>query len=187
MDSEDGSSFFIPTRLALALGFREDQELDEVQVEAVERAVKLQAAKEKALRFLAMREHSRLELQVKLIQREFDVAIVRQALDELADGGFVSDRRFAESFIASRQRKSPEGRSVLEARLREHGIDRSVAQAALDQWFSQEGNEEEALRAALRKLERTAKHDVDIERKLRMKGFSLQAVRSVLAEEDTQE
>lgn len=60
------------------------------------------ALRERALRLLARREHSRLELEQKLLRVSNDRAAVGALLDELTSSNWLSDERFAEQLIRSR-------------------------------------------------------------------------------------
>jgi regulatory protein len=66
-------------------------------------------ARKKAMDLLARREHGRAELERKLSAAGFDSELVTDALQQLADEGLQSDRRFVESFVQSRinQGKGP--------------------------------------------------------------------------------
>ena len=55
------------------------------------------SAKAVAVRLLARREHAEAELRQKLSQREFAAEEIEQALDELKQGGWLSDARFCEA------------------------------------------------------------------------------------------
>ena len=58
--------------------------------------------KGRALRLLAMREHTRSELEKKLARHEPDPDELRQALDELEAKGFICEQRVLESVLHSR-------------------------------------------------------------------------------------
>jgi len=51
---------------------------------------------------LARREHSRRELQGKLLQRGFEPGLIEQVIAELAAEGLQSDLRFAEAYLQQR-------------------------------------------------------------------------------------
>lgn len=59
-------------------------------------------ARSAALRLLARREHSRLELTLKLRQRGIEPDIIERVLDDYEVEGWLSDERFAD--IYARQR-----------------------------------------------------------------------------------
>ena len=57
------------------------------------------------MRFLARREHSRLELRRKLVAIAQEGDDVEAVLDELAAKGWLSDERFAEQSIRAKARR----------------------------------------------------------------------------------
>lgn len=59
-------------------------------------------APETALRLLARREHSRLELAMKLRQRRVDSDVIEAVLDDFEEKGWLDDGRFAEVFVRQR-------------------------------------------------------------------------------------
>jgi len=95
--------------------------------------------REAALRLLARREHSRLELAGKLARRGWPEAAVDGLIDELAEENLQSDERFAESYVRQRVGKAY-GPVRIRAELSERGIDRSQARWALEaespDWFA---------------------------------------------------
>ncbi len=95
----------------------------------------------KALSLLAMREHGRNELEDKLVKKGYAREDVSLALDRLADEGYQSDKRFCESYIRSRLRKTPEGPSILSLRLQEKGIPSSFASRAVFDYFEEHDDE----------------------------------------------
>ena len=61
--------------------------------------------KVRAMRFLARREHTRVELRRKLEARAREGDDVEAVLDELSRRGWLSDERFAEQAIRARARR----------------------------------------------------------------------------------
>ena len=61
--------------------------------------------KVRAMRFLARREHTRVELRRKLAARAQEGEDVDALLDELAQRGWLSDARFAEQAIRAKARR----------------------------------------------------------------------------------
>ena len=86
--------------------------------------------KGRALRLLAAREHSRVELERKLAAHAGDdPAELARVLDELTAKGFISEARVAESLIHRRAGRLGAGRVLQE--LRGKGLDEELlAQAA---------------------------------------------------------
>lgn len=59
-------------------------------------------ARSVALRLLARREHSRLELTRKLLQRQLPKAVIETVLDDYQEQDWLSDERFAEAYARQR-------------------------------------------------------------------------------------
>lgn len=77
--------------------------------------------KARALRYLALREHSRLELGRKLARHAQEGEDVDALLDFLEKNNWLSQRRFAESLIHRRAARF--GNSWVMAELQSHGVD----------------------------------------------------------------
>ncbi len=76
--------------------------------------------RERALRLLARREHSRAELARKLEQAGFAASDIHLLLDEFEEKNWLSDRRFAESYVADHRARA--GSVKLAYDLRQRGI-----------------------------------------------------------------
>jgi len=77
--------------------------------------------KARALRYLALREHSRLELGRKLARHAKEGEDVDALLDFLEKNNWLSQRRFSESLIHRRAARF--GNSRVMAELQSHGVD----------------------------------------------------------------
>ena len=85
--------------------------------------------RERALRLLARREHSRAELARKLDQAGFVASDIQLLLDEFEQRNWLSDRRFAESYVADHRARA--GSVKLAYDLRQRGVRGDVIEAVL--------------------------------------------------------
>jgi regulatory protein len=85
--------------------------------------------RERALRLLARREHSRAELVRKLEQAGFDSSDIQPLLDEFEQKNWLSDQRFAESYVADHLARA--GSVKLAYDLRQRGVSDSIIEAVL--------------------------------------------------------
>ena len=96
-------------------------------------------ARKKAMDLLARREHGRAELERKLISAGIDADVAAAALQQLADEGLQSDRRFVESFVQSRIRQG-KGPVRIHADLGQRGIPARLVGEVLEQagedWYA---------------------------------------------------
>ncbi len=89
------------------------------------------AARNQALRLLASREHSRRELERKLLARGYEASLLVGVLDDLTATGLLSDERMAETYVAGRLRKGF-GPMRLRQELRERGLDDDLIGPVID-------------------------------------------------------
>lgn len=87
--------------------------------------------RERALRLLARREHSRAELARKLGQAGFATDDITPLLDEFEQKSWLSDRRFAESWVADHRSRA--GSVKLAYELRQHGVTDDIIEAVLNE------------------------------------------------------
>jgi regulatory protein len=87
--------------------------------------------RERALRLLARREHSRFELARKLAGGGFDDQDIVHLLDEFEGKNWLSDRRFAESWVADHRARA--GSVKLAYDLRQRGVSDAVIAAVLSE------------------------------------------------------
>lgn len=106
------------------------------------------AAREAALRLLAVRARSRSELSDRLRRKGHAPAVVREVVDSLAAVGLVDDRAFAELWADERMRLRPVGRRRLAQELRAKGVPPEVTDGVLDQAFAATSERALALRVA---------------------------------------
>lgn len=76
--------------------------------------------RQRALGYLARREHSRAELVRKLEQAGFDTGDIQALLDEFEQKNWLSDQRFAESYVADHCARA--GSVKLAYDLRQRGV-----------------------------------------------------------------
>jgi regulatory protein len=85
--------------------------------------------RERALRLLARREHSRAELACKLEHAGFTSHDIAPLLDEFEGNNWLSDRRFAESYVADHRARA--GSVKLAYDLRQRGVSDAIIEAVL--------------------------------------------------------
>ena len=91
----------------------------------------VKTVKVSALRYLARREYSRVELYRKLSQKFSAADAIQYVLDDLQEQGYQSDARFTECYIRSKV-SAGNGPFKIKIALREKGICESTALAAFD-------------------------------------------------------
>jgi regulatory protein len=137
-----------------------------------------------ALRFLRVRERTVREVGDYLKRRGHAAALIAEALRELCESGFVSDRRFAEMFLRDRQRLRPMSRVAAARDLAARGVPPAIVAEALAEadppW------DDQALAHALlaRKWPRWGVEQRELRgrRLLRARGFGPGTIRAVITQ-----
>jgi regulatory protein len=135
--------------------------------------------RERALRLLARREHSRAELVRKLGQAGFAQNEIDPLLDEFEEKNWLSDRRFAESYVADHRARA--GSVKLAYDLRQRGVDDGIIQAILSE---NRDSELERARAVWRKkfgaVPANATEKAKQMRFMQSRGFNMELTREVI-------
>jgi len=103
--------------------------------DSIEETAELEAA---AVRFLAVREHSRWELRRKLAKYRIGAGSLESLLLRLQESGLQSDERFTESFIESRIGRG-QGPLRIRLELKERGVEAPLIERGLEhfeaEWY----------------------------------------------------
>ncbi|MCR5724932.1 MAG: recombination regulator RecX [Treponema sp.] len=138
------------------------------------------AAEQKAYEYLCRAEHSRSGLYTKLLQKGMDKDAVNAALDYLEGRRYLSDARFAESWLRTHLLGKAQGRTRLLSELLARGVGRETAKEALDAYF-EEHSEDELCERALEKALRAGKTGDKLMQSLLASGFSYKQIKAALA------
>jgi regulatory protein len=135
--------------------------------------------RERAMRLLARREHSRVELARKLGQAGFDACDIQPLLDEFEEKRWLSDRRFAESYVADHRSRA--GAVKLAFDLRQRGVADNIIEAVLS---DNRDSELERAQAVWQKKFGSAPADMTEKarqmRFLQSRGFGAEVIRRVV-------
>ncbi len=135
--------------------------------------------KARALRYLAAREHSRLELGRKLQRHASEDEDIDALLDWLEAQKFLSESRFAESLV--HRRASRFGNARILSELQSHGLDEATVSLMRN---SLRGDEEERAWQAWKKKFGTPPDSAETKAKqmrfLQQRGFSVGAIQSTM-------
>jgi regulatory protein len=135
--------------------------------------------KGRALRYLSMREHSRLELGRKLARHAQEGDDVDALLDFLEKNNWLSQERFAESLIHRRAARF--GNSRIVAELQSHGVNGEALQELKSALSTSE--RERAQQVWQRKFGEVATGPAARQKQVRFlmqRGFSQNAVRAAI-------
>ncbi len=169
------SPFFISARLFLSKNLPLSEPIAEEVAKSLRDEQLMLNCREQALEYLTRREHTALELKQKLLKKNYTQTQINTTLETLIEQNLLSEYRYAQSYILSRQRKNPEGKILLRQRLLAKGVNREDTERALEEAFT-----EELLVEAVTKAYEVAIRKYEPERakqKLLSRGFTLSDLR----------
>ena len=189
LDLSDKRELKLSAAVWTDLGQPRDNPLTVFQLETLEREACYTMIRNKMLGFLAVREHSAMELRRKLKQSLYKSAIcdlsalVERCLLEMQESDFQSDERFTRRFVESKLTNKPQGPFKILQDLQNRGISREMSEEILNKL----GNQELWLKKALKCLERLHKKGKKqtpavLNQKLYQRGFSWETIELALAE-----
>jgi regulatory protein len=105
-------------------------EVDEDTLAALDAAEQRVQAHDAALRLLSHRSRSESEMRTRLKMRGIEPQAVDDEIERLRSAGLLDDEKFAQAWVADRQRLSPRGRRMLRYELLGRGIAPEAAERA---------------------------------------------------------
>lgn len=122
--------------------------------EAVERDAAILHVFDRALNMLAARGRASRELRRLLVRKGEAPDLVEVAIERLERAGFLNDEAYARSVARTKAVGQGHSKRRVQQELFRRGVPREVADAAIEETFSEEGVDEDALveQAARRKL-----------------------------------
>ena len=184
--SQAGPVFFIRKRylsLVKPEAFVENAVFEGEEEEDIVEAGMTYAAEAKAIDYLERCEQSRSGLYKKLLSKSFAKNQIERALDYLEERNFLSDARFSRAWLNSRRINHCEGRVKLSAELYSRGISKEIVNSALDEFFT-ENSEEDLCRKDFEKARRIIADQEKIIRRLMAHGFSYSLIKNIISESD---
>ena len=142
-------------------------------------------ARNAAYLLLSFRARSGAEIEKRLVQKGFPIALVKEITDELAAAGLLDDPAFAEAWIRNRRETRPKGKALLRWELRRKGVPSETVESALDS-IEPEDELESARALASRQWERMKDPDPAarirrIAALLQRRGYSWDTIREATA------
>lgn len=141
--------------------------------------IELPLAKDRVLRLLGYREHTRSELATKLRNGGYPASVAEQVLDRFSEVELIDDTRFAHAWVRTRA-SAGFGQMRIARELADKGVDPDIAAAALAEEL-EDCDEVARARSALRgKRPADRKERERLIRKLVTKGFALRVALAAL-------
>jgi regulatory protein len=182
-------AFTVSSGVARTLGLAVGQGGEIVEVLATDDGPELARARQAALRLLAVRARSRVELLDRLKRKGIGVRAASEAVGALEAVGLVNDADFARLWAEERVRLRPVGARRLERELLSKGVPGSVAAEIIGETYRAHPEIELARRVLAKRVSKSGVRDPKKERTraytfLLRRGFSHEVVLRALTEHE---
>jgi len=167
---DDGVTIVVRREVMIDFGLRRNDEFDERRLAELKSAQTYQDAFAAAMRLLNYRMRTLAELKGRLKQKDFDPGTIERVAGKLVDLGLVDDSSFADAFVASKISGKPVGTRELERKLREKGVSKEIASAAVQPVRGEGTQLRLALSAAKKRLRSMGRLD-DLKKRDRLAAF----------------
>lgn len=117
------------------------------------------------LKLLGRRDHSRKELFLKAIKKDYPKDVINSVLDELQEKGFINDSGFADKFASDKARLNKWGPAKIKAHLLKKGVDKTNAEKSIRKAFEEEDLKETFLHLVLKRKRRFLREEDPYKRK----------------------
>ena len=136
-----------------------------------------------ALRYVAMRPRSVWEMEMYLQRKKADPLLSQQILNKLSNIDLLNDRKFAESWLASRRLLKPTSRRRLSQELRQKHVGDEIIEQVLSE---DETDELVTLRDLVERKRRQSKYQDDLKlmQFLARQGYGYGDIKTVLGADD---
>jgi regulatory protein len=162
------------------------QQLSEGELQNWKRQSSEDKISNQALRYAALRPHSRWEMQNYLKRKTISPALTQKILNKLTDISLLDDLAFARSWVANRRLLRPTSKRKLQQELRAKRVDDEV----IDQVLAEdETTEQDVLRELIAKKRQLSKYKVDdlkLMQYLATQGFNYGDIKNILGENKTE-
>ncbi|GBD91923.1 regulatory protein RecX [bacterium BMS3Abin04] len=165
---DDDSQILVRENIVYDHGFRKNDELSEADLDLLARENELLKIKEKSFDLLSRRSHSKSELRLKLLKKNFDYHLISAVLNDLEKIKYLDDYDFAIKFTDEKIKRRKQGLNLIRKQLQKKGISREYIDSVLSRYEDDEIIFNNALEIGKKKYNFLLKKDID-QNKLNLK------------------
>lgn len=132
---DNDQKLFLSYEVLLKNGLRKGSEVSESHFDYLVKENQKFFIKQKAFTLLGKRLHSVYELRTKLRQKKYDADLIQLTIDDLLNGHYLDDMKFAEMYAEEKLRLKLWGKTKLKSELMKKGIASAAITAVLEDKF----------------------------------------------------
>ena len=160
---DDAFAFGIGVEVLTRLSLHVGAELNKEMIDMILLTEDEEGAKQKALRFLAIRPRSIKEMRDYLLRKEFSAPIVANVIAKLESLKMLDDLSFARMVCRDAIAEKPVGEKLLRQGLFRKGLPKEITEEVIGEFITPESELSQALIAAEKYRERVSRSSKKIE------------------------
>lgn len=169
-------------------GLRTGQALNVEEQRAIIAEEELVRAKQRAFDYLAYKPRTEAEVRRKLRRQDHPEATIDQVIERMYELGYLDDEAYARDYVHNRFSNKGYGPVRIQMELKDRGVDRHIAEAAVQDLFETADPLDAAREKAEKRWPRLAREDDPRKRKdklyryLKRRGYTYDTIRQVIDE-----
>ena len=174
----DGAFFCsMDNLIVLKYGLKADMQIEEERLAQIQEENEFSTAFELALNYVARYKKTKKQLIDYLIKKGYLYSVAIKVVKKLEGYGFVDDNDFAKSY--AQQGAKNKGKMLIKMQLRAKGVDKSIAENAVEEMDEQPAANQLAVKY-MRSKELTKENLAKCYRYLLSKGFSFESAQTAI-------
>lgn len=174
----DGAFFCsMDNLIVLKYGLKADMQIEEERLAQIQEENEFSTAFELALNYVARYKKTKKQLIDYLIKKGYLYPVAIKVVKKLEGYGFVDDSDFAKSY--AQQGAKNKGKMLIKMQLRAKGVDKSIAENAVEEMDEQPAANQLAVKY-MRSKELTKENLAKCYRYLLSKGFSFESAQTAI-------
>ncbi len=169
---DNSEKLFLSYEVVLKNGLRKGTEISEDRFELIVGQNKKFHIRQKALYYLARRNHSKRELETKLKKKFYNNYLIKEVLDDLDEKNIIDDENFAIHFADEKINRKKWGVLKVKNELMNRGVNSGIIDEVLKKYKKSESLFYNALYLAEKKLNLISQREDDL-KKVKQKVLAL--------------
>lgn len=184
----DGSYVFaVSANTVLAAGLHVGMEVNEAQLQKIQRRAEVGNAHDRALNYINLRRRSTREIWDYLKRKDYESPVIYEVVERLQKVDLLNDEEFARAWVRDRLLLKPRSKQALRVELIKKGIEHSIIDRVLGDMEA--GSEQRALEQAVRRRLRQKKYQGGNDREkliaaLAREGYRYNDIKNCLQQTD---
>jgi regulatory protein len=166
------SSFQVSETILAKAGLYAGKLIDQETIDELLLADSRERAHQAAVNFISYRPRSTKEVTDRLLRKGFSAELIQVVVERLRELGLLNDLEFARMFIRDKLRGKPMGRALLRRKLHEKGISFQATERVVNEYVTDESEQEAATTIAARKLKMSGARFSKLEPAVRQKRIA---------------